>query len=409
MLKSCALSINSDVLILKYVKLSTERLAMLEKFKSRVLLSAPHMTGSELQYINDAFTKNWVMPLGPHVTQFESEVVKFLNDENLYAVAMTSGTAAIHIALKLLGLKENEEVFCSSSTFAATCNPIVYEKAVPVFIDSELKTWNICPESLQKAIEQKKKTGKVPRILIAVDLFGMSANYEEIVAICEHHKIEIIEDSAESLGSNLKNKKCGTFGKFGILSFNGNKIITTSGGGMLITHSKEDAERALFLITQARDKAPFYLHSEIGYNYRLSNISAAIGLGQMTQLNERVLQRRQVYQRYQENLKATPLKFLEEPEGYFSNNWLSTALIPNSAKKTPSELINFLNDYNVETRHIWKPMHTQPVFEKNEFYSVHKYPVSEQIFNEGICLPSCSDMSIETQQKVCEIIQKFFS
>ena len=383
---------------------------MLEKFKSRVLLSAPHMTGTELRYINDAFAKNWVMPLGPHVTQFESEVIKFLNDNDLYAVAMVSGTAAIHIALKLLNVQQNEEVFCSSGTFAATCNPIVYEKAIPVFIDSEPHTWNMCPKSLLKAIEQKKKDGKkIPRILIAVDLFGMSANYQEISEICKQYNIDIIEDSAESLGSSFKNKKCATFGKFGILSFNGNKIITSSGGGMLITHSKEEAEKALFLITQARDKAAFYLHSEVGYNYRLSNICAAIGLGQMTQLNDRVMQRRQIYKHYQEALKTTPMQFLQEPEDYFSNNWLSTALIPKASGKNPGELINYLNDYNVEARHVWKPMHTQPVFNNNDFYTVYEYPVSELIFNEGICLPSCSDMTIETQDKVCDLIKSFFN
>lgn len=381
---------------------------MVQKFENRVLLSAPHMTGEELKYIERAFASNWVTPLGPNVTEFENSVSKYLQQDGVYAIAMSTGTAAIHIALRLLNLKSDEEVFCSSATFIASVNPVLYEKATPVFIDSEDKTWNLCPQSLLKAIEHKKKTGKVPRILICADLFGMSANYPEIEEICKHHNIELIEDAAESLGSTLNGKKCGTFGKFGILSFNGNKIITTSGGGMLITHSKTEAERAVYLITQAREKADYYLHTEAGYNYRMSNISAGIGVGQMTALDDRVSSRRRIFNTYKELLKNTELNFLSGTNEYFSNHWLSTALIDSSSKKTPAELIKFLDSYNIEARHIWKPMHTQPIFKDHEFFSVYNKPVSEVIFDRGLCLPSCSYMDENTNIQVCEVIKKFF-
>lgn len=378
---------------------------MPKRFEERVLLSPPHMSGNEIKFIQKAFDGNWITPLGPNVTEFEKDMVTYLGEEDLYAVAMASGTAAIHIALRLLNVQEGEEIFCSSATFIATANPIVYEKAVPVFIDSEIKTWNLCPKSFLKAIEAKKKQGKIPRILICADLFGMSANYTEIVEICNQYNITLIEDSAESLGSTFKNKKCGTFGHFGILSFNGNKIITTSGGGMLVTHSKEEAEKALFLITQARDKAPYYLHSEIGYNYRLSNICAGVGIGQLQVLNERVAARRRNYNLYRDNLKNSALEFFKDDPDYFSNHWLSTALISNKAKMKPSELIAHLDSFNVEARHIWKPLHSQPVFKQNEFFHTEAMPVADKIFNEGICLPSGSSMSPETVVKICKIIE----
>ncbi|MDO9183530.1 MAG: DegT/DnrJ/EryC1/StrS family aminotransferase, partial [Bacteriovorax sp.] len=284
----------------------------------------------------------------------------------------------------------------------------LYEKAIPVFIDSEIETWNLCPDSLLKAIEAKKKQGKIPRILICADLFGMSAQYERIEEICTQYNIHIIEDSAEALGSSYKGKKCGVFGKFGILSFNGNKIITTSGGGMLITHDKAEAEKALFLITQARDKAPYYLHSEIGYNYRLSNICAGIGIGQLNVIDERVKSRRENFARYNEILKDSPLEFTKDPVNFYSNHWLTTALINPKSGKTPTELIHLLESFNVEARHIWKPMHTQPIFKNNEFFTVYSRPVSEKIFAEGICLPSGSSLAPEKLEIVCEIIKSLF-
>lgn len=378
------------------------------KFEKRVLLSAPHMSGNEMKYIQKAFEDNFIVPLGPNVNEFERNMVQYLEEQDIYAVAMSSGTAAIHIALRLLNIQPGEEIFCSSATFIASANPILYEKAIPVFIDSEIETWNMCPKALLKAIEAKKRTGKIPRVLIAVDLFGTSAQYDKIQEICQEYKIELICDAAEALGSSYQGIKCGTFGRFGILSFNGNKIITTSGGGMLITHSKEEAIHALKLITQARDNAPYYLHTEVGFNYRMSNISAGIGIGQLEVLNKRVQTRRSHYDNYKKELKNTPLIFGEDLNNSFANRWLSTALIPKSSNKTPKELLIFLNEYNVEGRHIWKPLHTQPIFSKNEFFYIQDEPIAEKIFNEGICLPSSSNMSKEDHLQVCKIIQLFF-
>lgn len=382
---------------------------LLKRFDSRILLSPPHMSGNEQKYIDRAFKDNWIVPLGPNVTEFEKNMCQYLGQEGLYAVAMSSGTAAIHIALRLLNIQANEEVFCSSATFIATANPIIYEKAIPVFIDSEKETWNICPKSLLKAIESRKKQNKkVPRILICADLYGMSAKYDELIEICKEYNIELIEDSAESLGSRYKSKKCGVLGRFGILSFNGNKIITTSGGGMLITHTKEEADKALFLITQAKDKASYYLHSEIGYNYRMSNICAGIGLGQLEVLNERVSQRRKVFETYNKDLVNTPVKMVQEPKEFYSNYWLSTALIDEKSKHKPQDIIQLLETYNVEARHIWKPLHTQPVFKGCEFFKAEEKAVSEYIFEHGICLPSGSSMKQEEQDIVCKIIKSAY-
>lgn len=376
------------------------------KFENRVLLSAPHMSGNEMKYIQKAFEDNFIVPLGPNVNEFENKMINYLGEQNTYAVAMSSGTAAIHIALRLLNVQPGEEIFCSSATFIASANPILYEKAIPVFIDSELKTWNMCPESLLKAIEAKKKTGKIPRILIAVDLFGTSAQYDKIQEICKQYDIELICDAAEALGSSYHGQKCGTFGRFGILSFNGNKIITTSGGGMLITHSKEEANHAIKLITQARDNAPYYLHSELGFNYRMSNVCAGIGLGQLEVLDERVGARRVHFDNYKNLLSNVPLIFGKDLENTFSNRWLTTALIDPTWKKTPKELLELLNEHNIEGRHIWKPLHSQPIFKNNEFYSINKESVADKIFNEGICLPSSSSMDQNIHAKICKIIRE---
>lgn len=378
------------------------------KFDKRVLLSAPHMSGNEMKYIQRAFEDNFIVPLGPNVNEFETKMVQYLGEKDIYAVAMSSGTAAIHIALRLLEVQPGEEIFCSSATFIASANPILYEKAIPVFIDSELETWNMCPDSLLKAIEEKKKTGKVPRILIAVDLFGTSTQYKKIQEICDQFNIELICDAAEALGSSYHGQKCGTFGRFGILSFNGNKIITTSGGGMLITRSKEEADHAIKLITQARDNAPYYLHSEVGFNYRMSNICAGIGIGQLEVLDERVKERRSHFDNYKKNLEGTPLIFGQDLENTFSNRWLTTALIDPASKKAPKDLLDFLNEYNIEGRHIWKPLHSQPIFKKNEFYSINKESIAEKIFNEGVCLPSSSNMNDKDHSSICEIIKLFF-
>lgn len=377
----------------------------LEPFKDKVLLSAAHMSGKEMQYITSAFESNWIAPLGPNVTQFEQAICDSLSEKGYYSVAMCSGTAAIHIALILAGVKAGDEVLCSSATFIASAYPIMYEKAIPVFVDSEESTWNICPKALEKALEEKKRQGRIPKALIAVDLFGMSAKYKEISELCEKYGVILIEDSAESMGSTYHGKSCGTFGQFGIFSFNGNKIITTSGGGALLTKSEADAQTALNLITQARDRAPYYLHSKVGFNYRLSNVSAGIGIGQMQVLLTRVQQRQNVYQRYEDKLNSNGLHFVPLPEGFTSNRWLSTALLDSKTNYSPDSFIKKLTEYNIEARHIWKPLHTQPLFKDNEFFSVSKKPIAETIFERGVCLPSCSYMTEDTQSKVIQIIQ----
>ena len=389
-----------------------------KKFSTKVFLSAPHMSGHEMKYIKKAFQENWITPQGPNVTDFENEICQFVlaskkPQTDLFAVAMSSGTAAIHIALRLLGIKASDEVFCSSATFIASAYPILYEKAVPVFIDSEPTTWNMCPASLQKAFEKKSRENKLPKAVITVDLFGMSSRYDEITEICNRYKVPIIQDAAEALGSKYNGQACGLQGEYGVFSFNGNKIITTSSGGALLTRSKVMADKALYYVTQARDKALYYLHSDVGYNYRLSNISAGIGLGQMHVLKSRVNRRREVFEFYRKNLSGHGLEFLPEPKGFFSNRWLSTALLSQDVTAntglTAMGLIEKLHEYNIEARPIWKPMHTQPIFAKNEFFSVHPEKVSEIIFDRGLCLPSCTDMTQTTQAKVCEIVKTIIS
>lgn len=390
----------------------------IKKLRPKVFLSAPHMSGHEMKYIKKAFKENWITPQGPNVNDFENELCKFVlgsrkSPSELFAVAMSSGTAAIHIALRLLAIKADDEVFCASATFIASAYPILYEKAVPVFIDSEPTTWTMCPASLEKAFEKKAKEKKIPKAVITVDLFGMSSRYKEIKALCQRYNVPIIQDAAEALGSKYENQACGLQGDFGIFSFNGNKIITTSSGGALLTRSKKMADKALYYVTQARDKAPYYLHSDVGYNYRLSNISAGIGLGQMHVLKARVKRRREIFEYYRKNLSNHGLEFLPEPKGFFSNRWLSTALLSKNVTTnrglTAMSLIEKLNAYNIEARPIWKPMHTQPIFAKNEFFSVHREKVSEIIFDRGLCLPSCTDMTTATQAKVCDIIKKIIS
>lgn len=382
----------------------------MSKYKDKVFMSAPHMGGTELEHIKRAFKENFIIPLGPCVDEFEGAIENFLGaNEEIYAVAMNSGTSAIHIALKLLDIKQGEEIFCSSATFVATANPILYEKAKPVFIDSEEETWNICPKSLEKAILEKKKQGKVPRVLIVVDLFGTSANYSEICKICEANNIEIIEDAAEALGASHNGKMCGIFGKYGVLSFNGNKIITTSGGGALIVHTKEEAQRALFLITQAREDAPYYLHTTVGYNYRMSNICAAIGLGQMEVLKSRVEKRRDNYNFYRNKLAGLPVKFVTEKENNYSNRWITVILLPEDERFSPSDLISTLANDNIEARRVWKPLHSQPLFNDSELYSLNEISIAQKIFDYGVCLPSGSSLSDEELRRTSEIILKYFN
>lgn len=370
---------------------------------SKIWLSSPHMSGKEQYYINKAFETNWIAPLGPNLTGFESDIQEYLNDDSLVA-ALSSGTAAIHLALILLGIKQGDEVICQSKTFSASVNPIVYLGAIPVFIDSEEETWNICPEQLEIAIKDRIKKGKKPKAIIAVHLYGMPYKVDEINNIANSYNIPVIEDSAEAFGSTYKNKKCGTFGEISILSFNGNKIITTSGGGALITKNSTIKEKAVFLATQARDKSAAYLHSHIGYNYRMSNVLAGIGRGQMEVLDKRVTARRNNYDFYSDSLKEIEaITFIDEPKEHFSNRWLSCILT--ESESMSEELRIKLEESNIESRPLWKPMHQQPVF-KN--YPKYLNGVSDELFKRGLCLPSGSNLTDNELNRVLSVIKTYF-
>jgi len=376
--------------------------------KSRVWLSSPHMGGNELKYINEAFDTNWIAPLGPNVDGFEEDLEIFLN-EKVKVAALSSGTAALHLALVECNVGPDDEVICQSMTFSASANPIAYLGATPVFIDSENDTWNMCPIALKQAIEDRIVKGKKPKAIIVVNLYGMPAKMDEILAISTEYNIPLIEDAAESLGSQYKGKACGTFGRFGILSFNGNKIITTSGGGALVCHSQVDKDKAVFLSTQARDDAPHYQHSHIGYNYRMSNISAGIGRGQMEVLRERVNGRRKMHDFYSEICKNIDgVELLSEPSlDFYSNHWLSVITIDEtkSSKSREDLRLAFLED-NIESRPIWKPMHLQPVFEDAPYYGGK---VAETLFENSLCLPSGSNLSDNERERIAKVMIEVFS
>ncbi|MCJ7448012.1 MAG: aminotransferase class I/II-fold pyridoxal phosphate-dependent enzyme [Bacteroidales bacterium] len=389
--------------------------------KKRIYLSSPHMGGAEQKYIKVAFDTNWIAPLGANVDAFEEAIARYCGIKHV--VALSSGTAAIHLALILLGVKPGDEVIASSFTFSATINPIVYLGATPVLVDSEPGTWNMDPDLLEEAIKGRRAQGaerraqgkshhspltahRLPKAIIVVHLYGMPANMDRIMAIANKYDIPVIEDAAEALGSKYKGKQVGTFGKMGVLSFNGNKIITTSGGGALISDDKEMIDKARFLATQARDKAPHYQHSQIGYNYRMSNVLAGIGCGQMEVIDERVKQRRSNFSFYYENLKKYQgLKFLEEPDkSYFSNHWLTAVIIDAEITGiTREDLQKQLEENNIESRPLWKPMHLQPVF---SVYPTYLSGVSERLFQNGLCLPSGTGMTDEERQRVLEVLLK---
>ncbi len=370
----------------------------------RILLASPHMSdeGYELEYINDAFRKNWIAPLGENVTAFEKAIAKFTGAE--HTVALSSGTAALHLAMILAGIGAGDEVLCQSLTFSASANPVTYVGATPVFIDSEYETWNMDPNALRKAFEAHKKA----KAVVVVHLYGNPAKLDEIMSICDEHGAVLIEDAAEALGSTYKGKKCGTFGKFGALSFNGNKIITTSGGGMLLCKSKEDAAHALKLATQAREPAPWYQHEEIGYNYRMSNICAGIGRGQARVLEKRIEQKRAIFERYSANLKGLPIKMQPQLDCAESNRWLSVLALEKGCGVTPSEMLKRLSDENIEGRHLWKPMNMQPVFAGADFVSTHEHAVCNDLFERCVCLPSDTKMSTADIDRVCEVIRGMF-
>jgi dTDP-4-amino-4,6-dideoxygalactose transaminase len=375
--------------------------------KPRIWLSSPHMGGNEIDYIHEAFDTNWISPVGPHINAFEEALAAYAGIN--HAAALSSGTAAIHLALIILGVQRNDEVICQSFTFSGSCNPIVYLGAKPVFVDSESLTWNMDPALLEEAIRDRiTKTGRKPKAIIAVHLYGMPAQIDAIMAISRRYDIPVIEDAAEALGSSLGGKKLGSFGDFAILSFNGNKIITTSGGGALLSNNEAWITKAKFLATQARDPAPHYEHSEIGYNYRLSNVCAGIGRGQLHVLEERVAQRRAVFDFYKNELSALPgITFPAEPPGYRSNRWLTTLVVnPNETGGITRETIRKrLEAENIESRPLWKPMHVQPVFKQYPFFGAG---IAESLFENGLCLPSGTNIPQSDLLSVTRIISALF-
>lgn len=375
---------------------------------TKIWLSSPHMGGTEQGYVNEAFETNWVAPLGPNVTGFENDLQDFIGNDS-HVAALSSGTAALHLGLILLDVKAGDEVICQSFTFSASANPISYIGATPVFIDSENETWNMCPIALEEAIKDRISKGKKPKAIIPVHLYGMPYKVEEIRIIANRYEIPILEDSAEALGSHYKGTMCGTFGDISALSFNGNKIITTSGGGALVSKNAIMKEKAIFLATQARDNAPHYQHSHIGYNYRLSNISAGIGRGQMEILQKHINLRREMHNFYVElfkNIKGVTV-FHEPNSDYYSNHWL-TCITINSliCGKTREQLRLVLEKENIESRPLWKPMHLQPIFEKYPYYG---NSVSENLFEIGLCLPSGSNLNKDDQERIKAIVIRFFS
>ncbi|KFC19998.1 DegT/DnrJ/EryC1/StrS family aminotransferase [Chryseobacterium sp. FH1] len=373
---------------------------------SKIWLSSPHMGGGEMKYIQEAFEHNWVAPLGKNVDEFEVAIERFL-DEDKFVAALSSGTAALHLALIQLGVGYEDEVICQSFTFSASANPIKYLGATPVFVDSDKTNWNMSPEFLEIAIQDRIKNHKKPKAVIVVHLYGMPAKMDDILQVCNKYDIPLVEDSAESLGSTYKGQKCGTFGEFALLSFNGNKIITTSGGGALVTNTNDQKDKTIFLSTQARDQAPHYQHSEVGYNYRLSNICAGIGRGQMEVLDDRVAQRRANHDFYKDlfsGIDAVDV-FTEINPDFYSNHWLtSITLNKNLTAKTNHDFMNAFAEKNIETRPLWKPMHLQPVFKDCPYYGEN---VAEELFNQGLCLPSGSNLTNDDKKRIYGVITNF--
>ena len=373
----------------------------------RIYLSSPHMGGGEMSFIQEAFDTNWIAPLGPNVDAFERECAAYAGVKS--ALALSSGTAAALLAGRLMGIKEGDIVFCSSLTFIATIAPLVQIGAAPIFIDAEPESWNMSPSALARALADAEEKGRLPKAVILVNLYGQSCDMDKLLPLCERYGIPVLEDAAESMGARYKDKVSGSFGRFGFYSFNGNKIITTSGGGMLLSDGEEDIEKARFWATQARDKAPWYQHSELGYNFRMSNVLAGIGRGQMKVLQERVLARRAVFDRYKAALDSFPeVCFMPEPDWSYSNRWLTTFTI-NAAHSsaTPQDLIAALAAENIEARPVWKPMHLQPVFENAPYYPHEEgKDIAHDLFESGICVPSGSNLTDEEQARVISVLQR---
>lgn len=373
--------------------------------EEQIKLSLPHLAGNENKYVKDAIDSTWITPLGPYVNRFEELLDKYLGENNV--VALSAGTAAIHLALAIIGVGKGDEVICQSMTFSASANPIVYLGGSPVFVDSEPMTWNMDPALLRTAIEERiKLTSRKPKAIIVVHLYGMPARMDEIMKIAAEYDIPVVEDAAEAIGSEYDGHKCGTIGRFGILSFNGNKMITTSGGGALICPDKESAQRALFLATQARENRPYYYHETIGYNYRLSNVSAAIGCAQMEELDWRVNRRRAIHGIYADALRDNPVVSVHNnPDNTFNSNyWLSTILLDDASPVSADVLRQKLASHNIETRLLWRPMHMQPVYEDAPAYV---NGVSQRLFDHGLCLPSSTTLSDEQVQYVAQLINRY--
>ena len=376
----------------------------------RIYLSPPHMGGEELEFIHEAFESNWIAPLGPQVSAFEKEVASYVGTRG--ALAVNSGTAAIHLGLRLLGVRSGDKVFCSTLTFIGSVNPILYLNAEPVFIDSEPSSWNMSPNALKRALEDAAQNDDLPKAVVVVNIYGQSTDMDPILDLCDEYGVPVLEDAAESLGAFYKGKPSGTFGKYGTFSFNGNKIITTSGGGMLVSNDTEGLEKARFWATQARDPASYYQHSEMGYNYRMSNILAAIGRGQLRVLDDRVKRRREIFDTYKSELGSIPgVGFMPEAEFGKSNRWLTVmTLDPETIKKNPFELVDYLEEQNIESRPVWKPMHLQPLFQGKKYYTHEENrSISDILFKTGICLPSGTAMSQEDLERVIDAIREFLT
>jgi len=368
---------------------------------NKIWLSPPHISDNEKKYVDEAFEQNWIAPVGPHINKFEDELSKV--SEGFDVAVLSSGTAAIHLALILLGVKNDDHVICSSFTFSASVNPIIYLGASPIFIDSEQDTWNMDPFLLEQAIVNQIHVNKKPKAIILVHLYGFPSKIEEIISISKKYDIPIIEDAAEALGSKYKNQSLGTFGDIGIFSFNGNKIITTSSGGAILSKNKEFIKQAKFLATQAREDQPHYEHKEIGYNYRMSNVCAAIGLGQLEVLKTRVVKRRYIHDFYKNKLSnIESIKFLNDIDGFYSNRWLTTIVVEENSEINSEKIRLELQKNNIESRPLWKPMHLQPIFNT---YQALTNGVSEDLFNRGLCLPSGSNMSDQDLNRVVDIIK----
>jgi len=369
----------------------------------RIMLSSAEQNGTEMSYIREAFETNWITATGPNVDAFEREVADLVGVE--HAAALSSGTAALHLALKTLGVQPGDKVFCSDVTFAASCNPIVYENAIPVFIDSEPHSWNICPKALEKAFD------KYPNVkaVVVVHLYGTPAKLDEIIEICNSHKVPVLEDAAESLGSRYKGQQTGSFGEVGVLSFNGNKIITTSSGGMLLSDDIEKVKKARFWSTQARDPARHYQHSELGYNYRLSNICAGVGRGQLNTLNSRISKKTSIYKMYKEAFAGIDcIRMNPIPDYCTPNHWLSCMTLEEGSPVTAIEIIECLEEENIESRPIWKPMSMQPFYSANDFIFASDTPIGRDLFARGLCLPSDTKMTLDEQSRVCDLIVGLF-